>query len=590
MLNNAASSVGGGIYVTGTSTVTDSTISQNESLIKGAGLYTVGKLIITGSTISENKLTHTTEYRAGAGLHVGEMEMDDCVVSLNTGANDGGGLMITGSSKILNSTISQHVASGLGGGMYTAVYTTIEGSDVLNNSAGTKGAGIYAHSSLSIDNSEVSNNTITSTTEYTCGGGIVATNLYMDNCVVSHNTGAKDGGGVLVVGYSTITDSTISNNAATDNGGGICAITGGADVNLVNSTVSNNTANFSGGGIYVANCEFEIEESIITGNICNPSTHSISIGLVTQEIYQSMGGGIMVGDNALVGFASGEIGKNKVVSTYNGKNVVAYGGNVFVNAGGMFYMGTYLDIAIITSPVICGTGKVETGYEVSLGEGVYVQTNGTFIMLNGEIKNCRAVVGAAIANTGDLAIAGGKIIDNLATNTATNLKFTNSDGISIPLSSGIINAGNLVLADLASHDEYEGGMGEVDLADYCSFELDADICMAYQNITSISEPTYGSIQLESVSKNVTPYKLTFADVSVGWSDVASFLNGTFKPQPATGSNIIGKYDSSDSPMITIHEDALEGTTLDITKFILANLSGYTLTYTSDNSGIYLKKN
>ena len=140
---------------------------------------------------------------------------------------------------------------------------------------------------------------------------------------------------------------------------------------------------------------------------------------------------------------------------------------------------------------------------------------------------------------------------------------------------------------------------------YNQYRFDGDICIGYQNITSSTEPTYGSIQLASQMSFVS--KITLAEISLSTSDALGFLLGTFKLKPQKGSTIIGAYDEEAAPMITIFNPNTfvwnypdwvgyinDGLTLPISviasKFTLANNTEYTLTVTPSGTGAYLKKN
>lgn len=105
---------GGGIYNSGgTLTVTNSAISNNQSLYyNGGGISSSGTSTITNSTISNN-----------------------------TGRPGGGGIFSSGITTVTNSTISGNLAM-FGGGIYSTNTSTVTNSTISSNSA-SNGGGIY---------------------------------------------------------------------------------------------------------------------------------------------------------------------------------------------------------------------------------------------------------------------------------------------------------------------------------------------------------------------------------------------------------------------------------------------------------------
>ena len=611
---NTNATDGAGLYISEELTITDSEISENIAESQGGGIC-----VYKDATIENTTITSNTAVRGG-GIYVADNDNNKKVYPRtevkssniqNNNAQYGGGIYASEYSHVIisqSTNISLNHAELFGGGIYSLAQNSSGGTNttgwhyelfledifVTNNTAGSKGAGIYAENVVTVKNSLISYNALTLESEWRGGAGILAPYLDMDNCVVSWNTGALDGGGIYLLGNnSKIKNSTISNNNAEDNGGGMCISSSDntAETWLWNCTVENNSTNYLGGGIFVNSGLLVLENVNITNNVGKPNEDTKVLG---QTIAQSKGGGVVVGNVGGCVFISGSISGNKLESTTSsGKRSITYGANVFVDEGGSFLMGApeaYYDEDLLYSQgyklEISGTGNVETGYEVSLGEGVYVQTGGEFIMNSGVITNCRSTVGPAITNAGTVMLSGGSIVGNLATNTSTNLAFTNDEGATIPVSSGIINAGLLILS------EDNGGV-----------TLDADICLTYQNITT-SDATYGSIQLDSVTTNT--YKLTFTDISISLSNIGQLINGTYNPQPSSPSKILAKFDDASSPIIKGYDASYVwlfdefmyklanvelGTpsSVDVSKFSLINIY-YTLTLTADGKGAYLQAN
>jgi hypothetical protein len=206
---------GGGIYNTGTLTVSGCTITTNNTAYNstalagqtGGGIFNHGILSVTGSTLSGNRSGF------GGGIdNVGTLTVSGCTLSGNSAIGAGGG-----------------IANGVGSGHGTATLTNCTFS---NNSAGGGGGGGMA----------VSN------------GGIASVKATLTNCTFSNNSARSSGvGGALnVTGSATLTNCTLSLNSAST-GGGIWVNPGypGAILNLTNTIVAGNTAG-TGPDIYGA--------------------------------------------------------------------------------------------------------------------------------------------------------------------------------------------------------------------------------------------------------------------------------------------------------------------------------------------------
>lgn len=236
------------------------------------------------------------------------------------GTDKGGGIRTNGSAvqpngaslTLRNSTVTDNTSAQSGGGIHDDFQSTIvlEDSTVSNNFAGR---GINGD-----------------------GGGIRSSGpLTLTRSTISGNTGTDLGGGLSVVGVSTLlmTDSTISGNTATrsggsTDGGGIYAATSGT-VTLTNSSVSGNTAEagpntstFSagfGGGVYIDSGTVTSKNSTVSGNTAQGTTALGSDG---------RGGGIYNNGGTLT-LANGTVADNTAGSAgTNGR-----GGGIYSNTG-----------------------------------------------------------------------------------------------------------------------------------------------------------------------------------------------------------------------------------------------------------------
>ncbi len=216
-LTNNTATAGGGLYVSGDENaeivIESTTISDNIASSIGGGIMLTGindeasySLSITGSTINGNQANTL----------------------------DGGGIFSTaGTLAITTSTISNNVAARDGGGIHDASLTAaITGTTISGNTSTIRGGGYYKARTgvgASFIDSLVSANTSTSSD----GGGIYfrGSSLTLVGTTVSGNT-ANFGAGLRVdqTGTVSIDNSTITANTARGQLGGIGATSTTIDV------------------------------------------------------------------------------------------------------------------------------------------------------------------------------------------------------------------------------------------------------------------------------------------------------------------------------------------------------------------------
>lgn len=199
--------------------------------------------------------------------------------------NDHGTLTVSGC--IISANLAD---AGVGGGIFNEGTLTVSGSTFSSN-ASWYGAGISNHWLGGSGTLTITNSTFSSNVAETEGGGI-------------HNQG----------GLLTVSNSTFSNNSATYGGGGIsnddrpsAAVT----FAINNSTFSGNSAGY-GGGVNHHGGTLAVTNSTFSGN---------SAGVLTQFIYNGMGGGIYNERSVTV-----------TASTFSGNSATVHGGGIY-NAG-----------------------------------------------------------------------------------------------------------------------------------------------------------------------------------------------------------------------------------------------------------------
>lgn len=252
--NQTTSSCGGGIYHSGSSTLTiegsttDTIISNNSAVSFGGGIYAIAaSLDMKGGKISENKITGTGTYYGGAGIAA--YASSDTTITISGGeisnhvydatynkTNYGGGILLRdgSSGKKLDLTISGDA--------------TIKGNKVYRS-----GGGVCVLSSSN------------ATTTVTLSGGTIGGSGTPNS--------APEGGGVYVNGGTlSVEGATISYNKATSTaGGGIELGSSAGSMSMSSGTISNNECGTAGAAIYYAT-DISISGGTIADNIVGGST------------------------------------------------------------------------------------------------------------------------------------------------------------------------------------------------------------------------------------------------------------------------------------------------------------------------------
>jgi CSLREA domain-containing protein len=237
-----SSSSGGGIFVEGLTALTGVTVSGNSCISSGTSCTGGGlrknvggsdpNLTLTNCLFLNNTATAagTDATAFGAGLWIGgggfTVNISGTLFSGNQGTGTGAGgsigggaylETISGTANITNSAFINN--SGSGG-------TTVKGTAIAAKSVGVGGAFNGTWDKLTVDG-----NTGGSAVLFE-NDGAVGMAFNARNSTISNNTGAAEGGGVLI--------NTVSG-----------AIILGVTVNFLNTTISGNTASSSGGGVMV---------------------------------------------------------------------------------------------------------------------------------------------------------------------------------------------------------------------------------------------------------------------------------------------------------------------------------------------------
>jgi CSLREA domain-containing protein len=242
--------------------------------VDGGGIDRVVHVLASGkATLSGLRIIGgSTDTGAGGIFNAGTVTVTNSTVSGNETTDlSGGGINNRGTAILTKSTVSANDSADAGGGIYnhTTGALTLADSTVSGNSARTGGGGIFNAGTATVTNSTVSGNR---TTEDDGGGFYNQGTATLTKSTVSGNSADLNGGGIYNIGTATVTNSTVSGNRADLNGGGIANPGSVASTTITRSTITanrsdsdnNNTGN--GGGISRTAGTISIGNSILAGN------------------------------------------------------------------------------------------------------------------------------------------------------------------------------------------------------------------------------------------------------------------------------------------------------------------------------------
>ncbi|MCM1985259.1 choice-of-anchor Q domain-containing protein, partial [Lyngbya confervoides] len=185
-------------------------------------------LSITQGIVTLDGLTVTDGFaEAGAGIQVGDRATLTLMNSTLTGnqtsdVGEGGGLFNSGTTTLVNTTVSDNQA-GFGGGIYNRRDLVVDQTRIINNEGGTFGGGIDSFSTSNRPTAVITNSEITGNTADLAGGIYSNGDLTLQNVTLSGNTARDLGGGLFnaAEANAVITHATFSDNEAGNEGGGI---------------------------------------------------------------------------------------------------------------------------------------------------------------------------------------------------------------------------------------------------------------------------------------------------------------------------------------------------------------------------------
>jgi hypothetical protein len=177
--------------------------------------------------------------------------------SVNYDGGTGGHTMtLNGNGNTINQTTANaRVINDTAATLLTVNGLTITGGHAP---AGQAGGGILVQGAATVTNSIITGNAAPDS-----AGGIRVSNgnLILTNSTISKNVVVNSDGGAFVNGNATVTNSTISGNTAGKRGGGLEAMA----ITVTNSTISGNTAGQGGGGV-LADGSVTLVYATVVGN------------------------------------------------------------------------------------------------------------------------------------------------------------------------------------------------------------------------------------------------------------------------------------------------------------------------------------
>ncbi|MFL6107345.1 MAG: beta strand repeat-containing protein [Marmoricola sp.] len=346
-------------------TATGLTLSKNVALAAG-GIYTTGATSLTSSTLSANQATHASA-GIGGGLYAAvsgtapTITLDATNVLGNDGVAGGGGLVLGAgvTTVVKNGSSVGNNTGAVGAGIFNAGTLSVQGSHVDHNSASNSGGGIYSSTPVTLSGSTVDDNSaaflggglsttttggftmtdgsVSGNSAFGAGGAFVSDNLTASfdgtDFIGNTSTGANFGGGAILSGGKlTVDHATLSGNTADGaSGSGGAIFSGSSNENVTttlkvsNSTITGNSS-FVGSGIYA-------------GSSKASSTNKVSISNTTVHANTATGPFGAIETTAPTSIVGSTITDNTAVPT---NPFDAYGGIVAQSAGQVSLSGSVL--------------------------------------------------------------------------------------------------------------------------------------------------------------------------------------------------------------------------------------------------------
>lgn len=502
--HNTATNTGGGIYNHGLTKIDASTINgSNYAADAGGGIWNDQTLVILdGSNISGNT-AGASGTGDGGGIYAGTgatTSITDTTISNNSSGAFGGGLWNDGTMIIDGSTIAGSQTTSDGGGIWNSASLTISSSTISGNTASRYGAGLYNVGSLTLSNSTIANNS-----GATYGGGINnAGSLSAYDSTIALNS-ASNGGGIaqnLSDPTATLQGTIVSGNQASSTGDdldiAIGAVTGSYDLtgDVSGTTTLTSTQSQSGsaylsplgnyggptqtiaplvGSLAFGNgATFDVNSTTITTDqrgFTRPVSGSFDIGAFQSQGSSAMVVNTLSDDPVGAGFLTlrDAIGLASVQGSSN--QTITF--DPSLASGTLQLNGSALEIDDSANSLTIDGGALNLTLSGQGTSNIFtIDTGSTVELDNLTITGGAAANGAGISNSGTLSIVDSAIRGNTATTSGGgienlaggSLSITGStiSGNSAKYGAGIINYGTVTISDSVIASNVGGIGGGID--------------------------------------------------------------------------------------------------------------------------------
>ncbi len=358
---------GGGAYLSGTVTLTNSTLTRNQAHETGGGLFAGGSVTLVGGEFRSN----ISQQENGGALGLsGNLLLNGTVISDNQSLDSGGAILVTGTTTLNQALLANNrTISGSGGALRGIGAIVINDSQFISNSAYNPGGGLRASVGVTVSNSTFMSNTSGLGGGASEGGGLRANGAATISGGSFVGNSADRGGGAQVGGTLFLAETAFSGNIAALEGGALLVVT----ATVQDAAFDHNTVTAGNGGAIAASKVLTLTGSTFTANRVLSGTAVANTGT---------GGGV---------FGDGSI--NSIGNTFIGNFAFRLGG------------GMDADLLASTNDQFRGnlTGPLGSG-------------GGLFVASAFEIKSDQFVTNTA--NTG-----GGMGINSTATGSVVNSLF-----------------------------------------------------------------------------------------------------------------------------------------------------------------------
>jgi predicted outer membrane repeat protein len=287
LANTSRNGNGGALWTPANATVANATVQYNVVLMGGnsGGIDTSGNLEISDSTVSDNETLTGNGGGSGTG---GNATVTNSHYLRNVANGVGGGLIAYGSADVSGGSLEDNSAlTNWGGGLYASQASTVTDTDVLRNTSEYAGGGVAVQSgTLQVTRGRFEGNQATGggwggaiycngatlTVEETQflsnqadvnGGAIAANGVTLDRAVLIGNQGGT-GGGLWQQADATIDNSLFADNHAVGEQGEAMRL-GSGTVTVRHATITSSPAR-AGSAIYVDSATVQLLNSIVTAH------------------------------------------------------------------------------------------------------------------------------------------------------------------------------------------------------------------------------------------------------------------------------------------------------------------------------------